>query len=300
MEMKAASRIGLIVLLAAVASLATPRASTGAVCGEKPPSAEPNEKAPVAALTLNADTSRPTLKIGRDTDDQTLIFDYTITGCELPDNAEPPPDPQLDPHGDKQFDIPKVVTLGTPTIHGDVLTVRGVVHPKAFKPGKYNLVFRTFGTKLFAKQNTPVYISRSENLWRYPISAAIVGALVGLGLGVITVLAKATGDVKFSWVWGLVAVGAAVVAGFYVLRTDYFSDDVEVWSGASDWFKTAADAFLAGSTGALVAITAKVVHVKAKKRRKRRKAAESAVVAANSGQAGRSARQGPTAPEPPA
>jgi hypothetical protein len=237
-----------------------PSATYGAVCGEREqsPAQGPAGKGTVlrGALTLNVDSSQTSVRAGTKERKRRLIFDYTVAGCDISDSS-PVADVQLLPHGSNELPE-EAVDVGAPQLKPDGLQVVVRVDPKKFDPGKYDLVLRISAPYL-VRQNTPAYVSRSDAAVWKPLTAVVIGALVAFGLGLIGVASKATDPLKVRWVWLGVALAATLGAGLWVMFADYWSADVEVWAWPGDWAKTAADAFGAGSAGAIAGILANVI-----------------------------------------
>jgi hypothetical protein len=252
-------RIVLLLATFVVLAIGSPSVAFGAVCGqrEQTPSQGPASKSSVsrASLTLNVDASTTSKRFGRSEKTRRLIFDYTVSGCDIPDDA-PTPSTEVLPHGSNE--LPEdAVDIGSPRLQEDNLQVTVKVDPTKFGPDKYDLVFRVSAPYL-ARQNTPAYVSRSDAAFWKPLTAVLAGALVAFGLGAAGVASKVTGALKVRWVWLAVALAATLIAGFYVMFAAYWSNDVEVWKWPDDWAKTAALAFGAGSAGAIAGLLANV------------------------------------------
>jgi hypothetical protein len=240
-------------------AIAWPAGALGAVCGQRAqgPVQAPAKSSAVARanLTLNVDTSTTTKRFRRGEKQRRLIFDYTVSGCEIEDGVKPP-NPEVLPHGANELP-PEAVHIETPQLTQDNLQVVVRVDPTKFDPDKYDLVFRVSAPYL-TRQNTPAYVSRADAAFWKPLTAVLAGALVAFGLGAAGVASKVTGKLRVRWVWLSVALLATVIAGLWVMFANYWSDAVEVWKWPDDWAKTAAAAFGAGSAGVVAGLLANV------------------------------------------
>jgi hypothetical protein len=244
-------------LVAAALLAAEPALAAEPRCGTKDPQ---TGKIAIATLSFDEKESLTSLRLGRSTRDHKLILRYSIGGCALRGRPILHKTPNV-PRGSDQ--LPDDAIDASHDRGRDELRVTLVVHPKKFHPGRYDAAVRLAGPQ-FQTTYTRIYVSRSTSAPWLPLSAAVVGALAALAVGIIVSAAKATDPISVDWLWLAIAIPVTLALGVWVLFSDYWGSGVEVWSGASDWAATARNAFGVGSAAVLVAIVAKVVGVSRK------------------------------------
>lgn len=242
----------LVVVATATVTLASPSLAGAVTCGER----DSAGRVIRGTLTLSAAASQTSLRFGRSERTRKLGFDYDVTGCDIPDGATSPQVEVL-PHGDTQLPDEAVETL-TPVLTSDGLRVNVRVDPKKMDPDKYDLAVRISAPYL-AKQITPGYVSRSDAAYWKPLTAALLGGVVAFAFGLAGIASKTTGEFKIISLWFFIGLVAAVGAGLWVMFSNYWSADVEVWKWPDDWAKTLAAAFGAGSAGAIAGLVAKAI-----------------------------------------
>lgn len=231
-------------------------AGAATICGAKDPATGDIVR---GSLSLDQANSLTSLRFQRSTRDRKLTLQYSVSGCEIDGQPALRIDPNV-PRGSNQLPD-TAITPGTPEWDLDQLSLTFTVHPKEFDPGKYDAAVRLKASYLQTAY-TPLYVSRSTSSPVWPLSAAIVGALVALALGLITAASKVTGQIKIDRLWFLISVPVTIGLGVWVLFSDYWGSGIEVWVGAGDWAATARNAFGVGSAAVLVAVLAKVIKEK--------------------------------------
>jgi hypothetical protein len=243
---------GLLTLAALAIAAAYPSVATGATCGQS----GDGDRVLRGTLTLNAEASQTTQRFGTSERTRKLIFDYDVGGCQIANDAAVPRVEVL-PHGANQLPDEAVEVL-PPVLESESLRVNVRIDPSRFDPEKYDLAVRIAAPYL-TRQTTPGYVSRSDAAFWKPLTAALAGGLAAFFLGVAGIASKTTGGFRIRSFWFAIGLIATVVAGLWVLFSDYWTRDVEVWKWPDDWAKTAVDAVAAGSVGAITGLIAKVV-----------------------------------------
>jgi hypothetical protein len=102
-------------------------------------------------------------------------------------------------------------------------------------------------------------VSRSDAAFWKPLTAALFGGIVAFGFGLAGIASKTEGEFKIRSLWFFIGLAAAVGAGLWVMFSNYWSADIEVWKWPDDWAKTLVAAFFAGSAGAIAGLVAKAI-----------------------------------------
>lgn len=242
-----------VLVLTTLAAVLSAEPAQAVVCGDK--SARTGKRA-VGALTLRVNESRPTYAFGRETATERLALLFSVTGCTLPRRAKVRlaflPVKGADHWLRRRFAARHITTTRSSPHNLDVIIP---VLPKTFKPGSYGTLVQVTARYL-AISRTPVGVTRSEHRVAIPVLIGATGALIGLGLSLLTKAAGGSEVRTRGWrlpVVALVAIGAGAIAGFAVY------DDQEIWRMSENWLLTGAAGLTSATTGTVLALLGLVV-----------------------------------------
>jgi hypothetical protein len=245
----------LLVLTLCAVALIVPPPAEAVDCGVMNPLT--NEPL-LANLSLVADRSDTKLQFRWNKDTDYLMLLYNIEGCEIPEGAELP-DANVESLG-KHIKTGGIEEDPKPVREGNRLRIRINAYPKKFDPGKYRVLV-TVSAPYLAEEVTETEVSRFADQW-YAWVAVIVGAFFAFIYLASSSAAKIKPRFKVQVYWLLAALAVTIVAGAWVIFTDYYSKSIETWDVPIDAAKTGLDAFLAASGGAVAAIVARVWRIR--------------------------------------
>jgi hypothetical protein len=229
-------------IIVSAALIAAPSASAASECGSPDPKTQTTARG-----TLTLDPDSVTAKAFKaDTEPQTLLLRFKVTGCDLP--ADPPPAETelLAKKGAK--DIPDgAITLVHAVADGSEYSLRLTADPSRFDPGAYGGIYELRAPYMVTTR-TPIELSRSEDNALVPLGIGVAGGLAGLVWFLLLSLAKGAKTKITRWHY-VIVFGAAAVAGALAVYGAYQSQDV--WSFSANWASALGAAFTGATTGTM-------------------------------------------------